>query len=226
VNRPAVPVADFVGLRARDHDGDGPLRLLSIGRLHWKKGIDDALRVVAELARRDVAVTYRVIGEGAEREKLTYLVDSLGICDRVELLGARSTEEVRAGLAWAQALLLPSLSEGISNAVLEAMAAGLPVVTTDCGGMAEVTTDGVDSFVVGVGDLPAMADRLQALASDADLRARLGAGAAARADADLDISRQVERFVEAYRRVTGSRPAERSSSATSATNRSEDRPSV
>ena len=199
VNRPAVPVTDFVPLRNRPAPGSGPLRLLSIGRLHWKKGFDDGIRAVADARARGVDVEYRIAGEGPEREKLSFLIHELGLDGVVRLEGARTQQQIRELLGATDVLLLPSLSEGISNAVLEAMAAGLPVVVTDCGGMTEVVEDGVDGLVVPVGDLGLLAEHLAALAVDPELRARLGAAAAAKADEQLDLSHQVARFVEAYR---------------------------
>lgn len=227
VNRPAVPTADLAPLRGPAADHGGPLRILCIGRLHWKKGLDAAVRAVAELSHRGCGTELRIVGEGPERPRLTFTADRCGVADRVTLLGSRTSDEVRDQLAWTDVLLLPSLSEGISNAVLEAMAAGLPVVTTDCGGMEEVVTDGVDGMVVPVTDVTAMADRLETLAADPDLRTALGAAAAARADADFDLSRQIRLFSQAYRTlVSGNAPSRTPNErATSATSRSEDRPS-
>lgn len=198
VNRPAVPVADFAPLRRPSRTDGGPLRVLSIGRLHWKKGFDDGLRAMAELRRRGIDVHYRIAGEGGERSKLSFMSEALDLGERVELLGMCDQPRVRELLSWADVLLLPSLSEGISNAVLEAMAAGRPVVSTRCGGMAEVVTDGETGLLVDIGDAEAMAEHLAQLAADPDLRTRLSGAAAAYADAELDISRQVERFLGAY----------------------------
>jgi colanic acid/amylovoran biosynthesis glycosyltransferase len=198
VNRPAVPVSDFAALRDREVS-DGPLNILSVGRLHWKKAHDDGLRAVAALRSRGVEVRYRIAGEGDQREKLLFLIDQLDLGDSVELLGTCTEAEVRSELSRADVMLLPSLSEGISNAVLEAMAAGRPVVTTDCGGMSEVVTDGVDGMVVGVGDIAAMADRLETLAMEPEQRRSIAARAADTADRDLDVSRQVSVFLDAYR---------------------------
>ncbi len=198
VNRPAIQVADFAPLSERRNDHDGPFRLVSIGRLHWYKGLDDALRSVAGLRARGHDVDYRIVGEGPEREKLEFLRRELDLEDSVNLLGTQNQDAIRDHLAWADALLLPSLSEGISNAALEAMASGLPVISTDCGGMTEVITDGEDGFVVHVGDTEALAERLAALATDPDLRHRIGAAAAARAATEFDLSRQIRVFVDAY----------------------------
>lgn len=205
VNRPAVPVATFAPLRRAERP-DGPFRVLSIGRLHWKKGFDDGLRAVAALRTAGIDARYRIAGDGDQREKLTFLIDQLGLGQAAELLGTCTEAHVRDELAAADVLLLPSLSEGISNAVLEAMAAGRPVVTTDCGGMTEVVQDGVNGLVVGVGRVDEMTEHLARLAGDAELAGRLGTAAAATADTELDVSRQVRCFVDAYRDVVTSNP--------------------
>jgi colanic acid/amylovoran biosynthesis glycosyltransferase len=204
VNRPAIPVDQFASLRSRELEHDGPFRLLSIGRLHWKKGFDDSIRAVAELLKRGIEVDYRIAGEGPEREKLMFMIHELGCESSVSLLGALGQAEIKELLGWSDALLLPSLSEGISNAVLEAMAAGLPVVSTRCGGMAEVVEDGVNGILVDVGDTSAMCDHLAEIASSPDTRALLGSAAAATADTHLDISHQLSRFIEAYRGLISS----------------------
>jgi colanic acid/amylovoran biosynthesis glycosyltransferase len=177
--------------------------VLSIGRLHWKKGFDDGLRAIAGLVASGRPVEYRIAGEGGEREKLSFLVHQLAIGASATLLGVQRQDEIRDQLAWADVLLLPSLSEGISNAVLEAMAAGLPVIATRCGGMDEVIDDGVDGFLVEIGDTDAMQGRLAQVADDRDLAAQLGRAAGERARAEFDLSRQVRVFVDAYRALVG-----------------------
>ncbi|MGB6057400.1 MAG: glycosyltransferase family 4 protein [Microthrixaceae bacterium] len=201
VNRPAVPVESFTELARRREPADGHtgLRVLSIGRLHWKKGFDDSLRAISSLNYGPLDIEYRIAGEGVEREKLSFLIDEYGLGGRATLLGTCTQDQIREQLTWADVLLLPSLSEGISNAVLEAMSSGLPVISTNCGGMGEVIDDGIDGYLVGVGDIHAMAERLSALGSDPDLRGRLGAAAMKRAGLEFDVSRQIRLFIEAYR---------------------------
>ncbi len=164
VNRPAVDTARWAGVGRVDPVERGtaaaPLRVLSVGRLHWKKGFDDAIRAVAAARDAGVAVEYRIAGHGPEREKLDYLRASLGVTDEVTLLGWQDQPAVEAQLAWADAFFLPSLSEGISNSALEALAAGVPVVSTRCGGMDEVLRTPDIGTLVEVGDVAAMASAL------------------------------------------------------------------
>jgi glycosyltransferase involved in cell wall biosynthesis len=211
VNRPAIPVERFAPLAAaRRNDGpdrpEGPLRLLSVGRLTWVKGYDDVLRALAPVIASGRAVEYRVVGDGDEREKLSFLIDQLGLGEHVRLLGACDEAEVADLLGWADAFVLSSLSEGISNAVLEAMASGLPVVSTTCGGMAEVIDDGTDGLLVPVGDRRALRSAIERLADDASLRRRLGAAAAERASSSFGLERQVRAFAAAYDALAAGRP--------------------
>ena len=198
VNRPAVPVAEFASLRRPTRSDGGPVRVLSIGRLHWKKGFDDAIRAISELHGRGVDIDYRVAGEGPEREKLQFMIHELSLESVVDLVGSCEQPRIKELLGWADVLLLPSLSEGIANVALEAMAAGVPVVSTRCGGMAEVIEDGSTGMLVDVGDTVAMTDRIETIAKDPDLAAGLSLRAAAYADDNLDISGQIQRFVRAY----------------------------
>lgn len=208
VNRPAVDTARWEGVGRVDPDPRGtataPLRVLSVGRLHWKKGFDDAIRAVAGARRAGVEVDYRIAGHGPELEKLEYLRHSLDLEGSVELLGWQDQDQVASELARADVFLLPSLSEGISNSALEALAAGLPVVSTRCGGMEEVL-DGPDTgILLDVGDVEAMAEALVAL-GDPDRRAALAAGGRRRAVSAFDLERQADVFGAAYRELTDRR---------------------
>lgn len=203
VNRPAVPVTEFAALRRPTRIDGGPVRVLSIGRLHWMKGFDDGLRAVAGLRDRGVDVSYRIAGEGPERQKLTFMTHELDLRGIAELLGSCEQPRIKELLEWADVVLLPSLSEGIANVALEAMSAGVPVVSTRCGGMAEVIEDGSTGMLVDVGDTVAMAERIETIAKDPDFAAGLALRAAAYADSNLDISGQIQRFANAYRRIIG-----------------------
>lgn len=184
--------------------------IVSVVRLHWKKGISDALRALARLHERGVRAHYVLVGDGEHEEAVRFDVWDLGLSDHVTLAGPQDRAAVRAALADADAFLLPSVSEGLSNAVLEAMATGLPVVTTDAGGMAEAVRDGVDGFVVRRRDSEGMARCLERLARSPDLRRQMGQAACERVREHFGIERQIRVFGEVYRSLaeTGTLPRE------------------
>ncbi len=147
-----------------------PLRVLAVGRLREPKDFVTLVRAAARLEASAVAV--RIAGDGPDRPALEAEIARLGVGDRVELLGERA--DVPELLAAADAFVLPSLSEGMPISVLEAMAAGLPVVASDVGGVGELVRDGETGALVAAGDSAALADALARLASDPAAPARQG----------------------------------------------------
>ena len=206
VNRPAVDTARWTGVGRVDPVERGTtaarLRVLSVGRLHWKKGFDDAIRAVAAARDAGVALEYRIAGSGPEGEKLDYRRASLGLTDEVTRLGWQDQPAVQEQLGWADVFLLPSLSEGISNAALEALAAGVPVVSTRCGGMDEVLRTPDTGTIVEVGDVAAMAAALGEL-TDPERRRLLATTGAQEVREAFDRSRQARVFADAYRKLVG-----------------------
>jgi colanic acid/amylovoran biosynthesis glycosyltransferase len=175
--------------------------IVSTGSLIWRKGYEYALLAIRRLVDMGVPAEFEIIGEGPERQRILYTIDDLGLRGHVHLLGQLSPEQVRERLQQADAFLLSSLSEGISNAVLEAMSCGLPVVTTDCGGMTEVVTNGVEGFVVPVRDPDTMANCLQALWENPELRSAMGAAARERVIREFSLERQIREFLFMYQSV-------------------------
>lgn len=155
--------------------GGGPLRVLSIGRLHPAKGHDVLLRAMAQLVADGVAVQLRIAGEGPDRARLDGIVRELGLAAHVTLLGGLGEDECLAEAQAADAFALASRAEAIGVSVLEAMATGLPAVATCVGGIGEYLRDGENALAVPVDDVGAVAKALAALAADPALRARLGA---------------------------------------------------
>lgn len=193
VIRPAVD-PELFRPPARARRGTGPRRVIAVGDLIWKKGFEYALRSV-RLARDGGAdLGLEIIGNGVDRQRLLFGIQDLGLSSCVRLSGQLPADAVRERLQNADLFLLSSVSEGISNAVLEAMATGLPVVTTDCGGMREAVSDGVEGFVVPARDARGMAAALGHLAEDAGLRERMGAAARVRVLKEFTLERQIREF--------------------------------
>jgi glycosyltransferase involved in cell wall biosynthesis len=178
-----------------------PLRLLSVGRLHWKKGHDHALAAVRMLLDRGVEVSYRIVGDGEHREPTQFAVRDLGLEGHVELVGALPAPEVRDQFAWADVLVHPSVTEAFGVAVAEAQAMGLPVVCSDAGGLPENVQDGVTGFVVSRRDPGAVAYAIDRLVDDPSLRQRMGWAARERAVTLLSLDRQLDAFESVYQHV-------------------------
>jgi len=120
-------------------------------------------------------------------------------------LGLVTGDGKRAALARASVYVLPSYSEGFSMGVLEAMAAGVPIVTTNVGAMSEVVEDGVNGYVIRPGDCTALYDRLTALIADRDLCRRMGAASRTRVEARFDIERVVDTLSDLFIRTIEAR---------------------
>ncbi len=199
VIRPAVDPAVFS--LTTEHYQNGPIRLITIGSLVWNKGYEYLLMAVKLLKDRGIISELHIIGKGAERSRILFTAQDLDISSQVVLHGKLPPTEVIQQLQQSDIFVLSSLSEGISNAVLEAMSCGLPVVTTDCGGMREAVRDGVEGFVVPVRDPESMAEALQKLALDADLRKQMGRAGRARVLAEFNSQSQIEGFVKLFESV-------------------------
>lgn len=180
-----------------------PLRVLSVGRLEWKKGYEYGLEAVRLLKESGVPVTYRILGGGAYLEPLAFARHRLGLEEDVEFLGARPHADVLAQLRWADVLLHPAVSEGFGNAVLEAQAMALPVVCSDADGLAENVADGLTGFVTPRRDPVALAEALARLAADAALRRRMGTAGRERAQACFRPAAQIAAFDRFYRALAG-----------------------
>ncbi len=139
-----------------------------------------------------------VVGEGPELTALRSLAESLGVADRVRFEGAR--QDVVAYLRAADIFVLPSRSEGLSNALLEAMACGLACVATPVSGTAELLADR-RGVLVPPGDVAAWAGALGPLSADAAARSEIGARAAAHVRATFSIEATADKLVAAYERV-------------------------
>ena len=201
VIRPAVDPKFFYPAA---NGANGKFRIVTTGNLVWLKGHEYALISIRQLVDLGIDVQFDIIGDGPERQRIRYTLQDLGLEGHVHLHGSLDQAGVREILQRADAFVLSSLSEGISNAVLEAMACGLPVVTTDCGGMREVIADGVEGFVVPLRDPQVMASRLASLATSSELRRRMGEAARSTVVNKFSLSSQVKHFCNLYQAALSS----------------------
>lgn len=148
-----------------------------VGRLTHQKGVDLFLRAFARCAARHSGWEVMIAGDGPERRRLESLARTLGLERRVHFLGV--VAEPANVFPRASLFVLPSRYEGFPNALLEAMAYGLPVVATDCrSGPRCIVRDGIDGVLVPAGDVGALADALDAMLDDPERRVAMGRRAA------------------------------------------------
>ena len=179
----------------------GWTRLVTVGSLVWVKGTTYALRALRRVVDAGVPVTFTIIGDGPERQRVLYAIDDLGLHEHVRLLGRLAPIAVRDELRRSEIFVLSSLAEGISNAVIEAMACGLPVVMTECGGAREGVTEGVEGLIVPVWDYSAMADAILRLARDPALRENMGRKGRERVVREFSADRHVGDFRNLFEEV-------------------------
>ena len=180
---------------------DGPLRVITVARLVEKKGIADAILAVSKLG---IDCEYVIVGDGPLRAELESLARASGVGDRVEFTGSLSRTGVAELLRSSSVCLAPSVTaadgdiEGIPVSIMEAMAAGLPVVSTRHSAIDELVEDGVSGFLVAEHDVPALTRSLAVLAADPALRARMGQAGRATIGREFDAGVLAGRLEELY----------------------------
>jgi colanic acid/amylovoran biosynthesis glycosyltransferase len=194
VHHSGIDCARFAYAARRRNAGE-VTRALSIARLTEKKGIAFGIRAVASVMATGRRVSYAIVGDGPMREELQALIDSLGLSAHMQLLGWRPHEDVIRMMQSAHVLLAPSITasdgdeEGIPNVVKEAMATGLPVVSTTHGGIPELVQDGVSGYLVPQRDVEAMANRLARIVDDPGSCEAIGLAARRTVLDEFDIKR-------------------------------------
>jgi glycosyltransferase involved in cell wall biosynthesis len=152
----------------------GPIRFVSVGRLVEEKGMEECLLAFAKLGQALGDAELTIVGEGPDRERLRALTDSLGITSRVTFAGALTPAAVAELLSGSDIYVQHSHREGFGVALAEAASAGLPVVSTDVGGIPDQVVANETGFLIDVGDVAGMARAMARLGTDPALRAQLG----------------------------------------------------
>ncbi len=183
---------------------DGVLTLGVAARLEPVKGIDYLLDAVADLRKRTVAVCLKIAGRGSLEAKLADRCRELGIAASVEFLG--QLDDLRPFYNSLDLFVLPSLSEGLPLALLEAMACGKPAVATNVSGTCEVIRDGVDGLLVPAQDAAALSRAIQRLAENPALRGEMAHHCRERVECEFSLARVAHDVAAVYRKTC--RPAQ------------------
>ena len=177
-----------------------------IGRMTAVKRTDDIARTLQALVERGVNGYLCLVGDGPDRTRLEHRMHELGVAKRCLFVGYQ--ENVARFYDAMDVLLLTSVNEGTPVSVIEALAAGRPVVATRVGGVSDVVRDGVDGFLAEVADVESLAARLAELAGDPELRARMGNAGQAHVVDRYAVERLVDDIDRLYRSLLPGRPAD------------------
>jgi glycosyltransferase involved in cell wall biosynthesis len=178
---------------------EGVPHLTYIGRLDKYKGVTFLLKGFKELLSRAGAVRLTIVGDGPDEFLLKAMAREIDIDERVTFRGRQ--EEVLSEYHRTTIFVLPSLSEGMSNVLLEAMACGLPVVATSVGGNSDIITDRHNGLLVPPGDALTLSTALLELLENDDFAQRLGEAARKTVELNYGMERIVERYLALYSRL-------------------------
>jgi glycosyltransferase involved in cell wall biosynthesis len=195
----------FNGVRAEEltapagfaHSPGNKIKVVTLGYLGYQKGTFDIIDAAERLKDKWLNLEFTLIG-GGEVEKFRRLVKAKSLSDRITFTGKIDDELCIGALQTSDIFLLPSYAEGQPIALLEAMAAGLPVISSRVGAVPEVVKEGENGFLIEPGDIDAIAKYLQTLASDAALREQIGRFNTLEAKKKYGLKRVMRQIQEVY----------------------------
>ena len=207
IHRMGIDLTRFSFNSDRMKTGD-PASVLTIGRLIEKKGVEFGLRAVAKLAARGLPLRYDIVGDGPLRAELEALATGLGIADRVYFHGACTNDEVVRHMHRSDVLLAPSVTddqgeqEGIPVTIMEAMATGIPVVSSLHSGIPELVEDGVSGLLLPERHVEGIASAIALLLTAPEQSKKLALAARDKVMAEYNIETLNHRLAVRFRELT------------------------
>lgn len=199
VNYNGIDTQRFYPSKQRPDKG-GKITLVSVGALIWRKNFQDLLKIVQQSTFQD-RISLIIIGEGEERFILEFMIRKYGLVGKVELLGKLPEESIIRHLQDADIYLSASYAEGLSNAVMEAAACGLPIVAFDCEGMNEIIAPDKSGIIIPHGRVDLFAQALDQLIENKEYRRSMGAEARKHVVAHFKEEVWVEAMIQEYRNL-------------------------
>lgn len=186
---------------------DGKVRIVTTGRLVEKKGIEYVICALAQLVKQYPNLEYNIIGDGPLQLQLEQLIQSLNLTHIVHLLGWKDEQEIIEQLDQSHIFIAPSITaedgnqDAPINVLKEAMAMGLPVVSTYHGGIPELVQEGVSGLLVSERDVNALAEKMEYLINHPERWTEMGQAGRAYVETHFDLDQLNDRLVEIYQQV-------------------------
>jgi len=196
---------DIAGVTQRSVLPDGAPVVTSGGSLVEQKGLGYLLDAVARLKEEGLDCVVKLVGEGADRPNLEQRAEALGIADRVEVLGSLPNHAFLDEMRASHAFVLPSVPagngcmDGIPNVLIESMAAGVPVISTEISGIPELVENEVTGLLVPPRDAASLANAMRRLLVDRRLQERFSAAGHERVESMFDMGHNTRQLIEIYR---------------------------
>ena len=173
-------------------------------RVTHRKGLDYLIRAVAKIVLKHNNVQLKIMGDGNAKEDLEKLIKELHVEENVKLIGRVPREQTSPFYKEASVFVMSSLNEGMSNAMLEALASGLPLISTKTGGADELITEGENGFFVRMKNSDDIAEKLQLLIDDHETQKKMGQMSRLRAE-QMSWKVVANQYVELYKTIDNSR---------------------
>ncbi|NBD15705.1 MAG: glycosyltransferase [Cyanobacteria bacterium] len=209
---PARTQVHFSGLDCKkfpfqSRQAEPTIQITTIGRLVEKKGIEYAIRAVAQKIQQYPNLKYQIIGDGPLKEHLQCLIHDLGAEESIALLGWKNEQEIIEILNQSHLFIAPSVTaadgnqDAPINVLKEAMAMGLPVISTHHGGIPELVQDGVSGFLVPERDVDALASKLEQLIQNPQWWEEMGKAGRAYVEEHFDLEQLNQRLLQLYEQL-------------------------
>jgi colanic acid/amylovoran biosynthesis glycosyltransferase len=206
VHHMGIDIERYTCDRSRKRD-NGKVNILSVARLVEKKGIQYGIKAVGSVIEKHPDIEYRIIGDGPLKDELELLIAGLNLGEKVKLLGWKNQEEILECMNDSDILMAPSVTgkdgdqEGIPVVLMEAMAMGLPVLSTCHSGIPELVQDEVTGFLVPERDVKALTERLANLLEHPEQRLELGMAGRRRVEKDYSIAHLNDQLISSYEQL-------------------------
>jgi glycosyltransferase involved in cell wall biosynthesis len=175
------------------------LKITTIARLHWKKGLEYTLEALALFKQKGILFHYTIVGDGIEKERLQFAIHQLGLVNEVTFAGKLAPEEVKKTLQNTDIYLQYSIQEGFCNAVLEAQAMGKLCIVSDAEGLTENVIDNVTGFVVPKRNPISLAEKIFNVSKmDSLEKEKMTQKALERIEKEFTIEKQLKEFIRFY----------------------------
>jgi colanic acid/amylovoran biosynthesis glycosyltransferase len=198
---PAIDLELFTPLDIKEYFTGNILKIVSVGRLVWKKGYEYGLNAIKLLKEKNFNIHYTIIGEGDYRQAIEFCIHELNLTENVFLTGSITQMEIKNILSSSDLFLHSAVSEGYSNAVIEAQAMKLPVICTKSDGLQENIEEGITGFSVSIYDSQSLASKIEYFLKHPNFLKDFGDAGAIRARKFYNLNDQISSFVFLYNKL-------------------------